>query len=105
MTMFSSQTNPVNALDIFAFWSQTHKSAVDVLPCLFETLKRATQLGVHSEVSGSLIRINHERGQLDEQRYPRVIVAPKDAENDNFLVLDDAGIWLQMLKGSLIIEK
>lgn len=105
MTMFSSQTNPVNALDIFAFWSQTHKSAVDVLPYLFETLKRATQLGVHSEVSGSLIRINHERGQLDEQRYPRVIVAPKDAENDNFLVLDDAGIWLRMLKGSLIIEK
>jgi hypothetical protein len=104
MALLSHQVNPANALDTFALWTPSHKSAQDVLPCLYATLIQATRLGVTNEISGSLIRINHERSELEKRRRPLSVSKFIDSDEEHYFPDEDT-IWRQMLKGSLLSEK
>lgn len=104
MALLSNQLNPVNALDTFALWSPANESAPVLFPCLFQTLERSTRLGVHSEISGSLLRINHERQKRLERQKPRQSrVAMNFPVDNNFK--DLSSLWQRMLEGTLVIEK
>jgi hypothetical protein len=104
MALLSRQMNPVNALDTFSRWTQSHNSAKDVLPYLYYTLLQATQIGVTNEISGSLIRINHERSELEKQHRPLSVSKFIDSDEEHYLPGEDT-IWRRMLKGSLLSEK
>ena len=104
MALLSNQLNPVNALDTFALWSPANESAPVIFPCLLNTLKRSTQLGVHSEISGSLLRINRERQKRLERQKPFQSGAAMNSPVVNDFMASGS-LWQRMLKGTLVIEK
>jgi hypothetical protein len=72
---------------------------VHAIPFLIETLKRGAMIGFHAELSGSLIRIGHDRRRIATERLEW------EAAGDYVFPSSSDSIWRQMLKGAIAIEK
>lgn len=91
ISLLAHHITPQYAFQALALWSKEYSSSTFVIPFLHVLLQRGTHHGITREISGTLLRIRHARGQSQVR------------EVDAFE--SDTNVWRRMFDGSVTIAK
>jgi hypothetical protein len=94
--LLAHKASPADALQTFALWSEEFASPGESVPALHTLIQRGAQFGIKTELSGSLLRVNHAR-----QRRGR---SPERRPGGSVERIE-GNVWRRMFEGSVPVDK